>query len=402
MFGSGRARTLGTGMAIAVAVLAAAPHASATPPRAGHDLATPGGISVTTKATIELPGVGGHGDEVIADPAAHSVYISQTPDNNVVILNTDTNRIRAVVGGVAEANGIDYSPDYVFVAAAKSNAIAVISKATWRLVATVPSGGTSPDAVYYYPGKNSVFVGNVDSNNLVELSATAPFGIKGTLAMPAKGASGEDLGTYVPTTDRIYQSLDNRIVVIDPRTRTIKTVFTLPLPATESSKAIFYDRRQNLLWVGTTASKVLAVDPTTGAVAETVKTAGGMDQVSGDESRQLLFLGEKTGVMGIVDLQAKKNVADVPTEPVFHTLAYLPETGNVYAYWNKSNKVVVYHVVSRTPLGGVATGGGSTAAGRRDEPLLYGGAAALAAAAALAFGLLASRRRYRPSEHHTS
>jgi len=388
----------GAGMAVMVAVLAAAPYGSATPPPTGPD---PAGVTVTTKATIDLPGVGGHGDVVVADPDAHSVYVAQSPDNNLVVLNTDTNSIRTVIGNVPDANGIAYSPNYVFVAEAKPNMVAVISKDTWRVVATVPAGGEAPDAVYYVPGKNSVFVGNIDSNNLVEFSATPPFAAQGTLALrPDKGAKGQDLGTYVPSTDRIYQSIDNHITVINPNTRTIDTVFTLPLPATESSKDIFYDRQQNLLWVGTTASEVLAINPSTGAVAATVKTASGIDQVSGDENRQLLFVGEgKAGVMGIIDLNAKKNIADIPTEPTFHTLAYLPDTGDVYAYLNKANKVAVLHVESDTPLGGAATGAGATAAGR-DQRLLYGGAAALAAA--LGLTVLAVRRRDQAREHYTS
>jgi DNA-binding beta-propeller fold protein YncE len=391
----------GVGMAVMVAALAAAPHGTTTPPPTGPDPATSGGVSVTTKATIDLPGVGGHGDVVLADPAAHSVYLSQSPDNNVVILNTDTNTIRAVVGGVPESTGMAYSPSYVFVAESKANMVAVISKDTWRVVATVPSGGENPDAMYYDANKGSLFVGNIDSNNLVELSAKAPFAAQGTLALqPAKGENGEDLGTYVPSIDRIYQSIDNNITVINPNTRTIEKVFTLPIPAKESSKDIFYDRQQNLLWVATTASEVLAINPSTGAVAATVKTTSGIDQVAGDESRQLLFLGEgKAGVMGIVDLNAKKNIADIPTDPTFHTLAYLPGTGDVYAYLNKANKVAVYHVASDTPLGGAATGAGATAAGR-DQRLLYGGAATLAAA--LGLTVLAIRRRDQAGEHHSS
>jgi len=172
----------GAGMAVMVAVLAAAPYGSTTPPPpTGPDPA--GGVTVTTKATIDLPGVGGHGDVVIADPDAHSVYVAQSPDNNLVVLNTDTNSIRTVIGNVPDANGIAYSPSYVFVAEAKPNMVAVIAKDTWRVVATVPSGGEAPDAVYYVPGKNSVFVGNIDSNNLVEFSATPPFAAQGTLAL---------------------------------------------------------------------------------------------------------------------------------------------------------------------------------------------------------------------------
>lgn len=305
-----------------------------------------GGVHVTTKKTLDLPGVGGHGDVVVADRAAHSVYLSQSPDNNVVVLNTRTNRIRAVVAGVSDANGITYSRRYVFVAQASTNQVAVISKATWRVVARVASGGTAPDAVYYDHSDRSVFVGNVTSNNMEEFSAKAPFTVRGTLSLPpAHPTNGEDLGTYVRRTDRIYQSVDNTVVVINARTRTVEKVFTLPVAATESSKDIHYNPRQNLLWVATTASEVMAVRPGSGAVVTIVPTASGIDEVSGDPRTQLLYLGEgDAGVMGIVNMRTKENIRNVPTEPGFHTLAHLPGTNRVYAYLNFANKVRVYDV----------------------------------------------------------
>ncbi|MGH3436886.1 MAG: YncE family protein [Sciscionella sp.] len=303
-------------------------------------------VTVTVAKTIGLPGVGGHGDVVRSDPGARSVYISQSPDNNVVVINTRTNSIRAVVPGVIDANGIDYGPRYVFVAEASAGKVAVISKATWRVVASVPSGGAAPDAVYYDSRDRSVFVGNVDSGNMEEFSATAPFSIRGALRLgPANPKAGEDLGTYVRRTDRIYQSVDNTVAVINAHTRTVEKVYTLPVPASESSKDIYYDRWHHVLWVATTAAEVLAVNPETGVVEATVKTASGIDEVTGDPGRNLLFLGEgKAGVMGVVDMNSKKNIMNIPTESGFHTLAYQRGSGNVYAYLNYANKVTVYDV----------------------------------------------------------
>jgi len=60
---------------------------------------------------------------------------------------------------------------------------------------------------------------------------------------------------------------------------------------------------------------VLAIDPDTGKVVYTVKTASGMDQLAADTDDGLLFLGEsKAGVMGVVDLTTHENIADVKTE----------------------------------------------------------------------------------------
>ena len=59
--------------------------------------------------------------------------------------------------------------------------------------------------------------------------------------------------------------------------------------------------------MGTSDPRVLAIDPDTGKVVYTVKTASGMDQLAADTDDGLLFLGEsKAGVMGVVDLATMK------------------------------------------------------------------------------------------------
>jgi hypothetical protein len=48
--------------------------------------------------------------------------------------------------------------------------------------------------------------------------------------------------------------------------------------------------------------------------------------------------------MGVVDLSTHQNIADVRTEPAFHTEGYLPQAHLVYAYLNTSNKIDVDNV----------------------------------------------------------
>ena len=302
-------------------------------------------VNVTTRQTIALPGVGGHGDEVVVDAGAHSAYVAQSPDNNLVVIDTTTNSVKAVVPQIASGNGIAFSDSYVFVAEADGGAVAVIAKPSWKVIATVPSGGKTPDAVYYDPHENSVFVANDDSNNMEQFSAAAPFAIEGTLNLaPAQPKTGPDLGTFASADDKIYQSDDNNVDVIDAKTRTIQKVFT-PLSADVTTKDIYYDQARHLLWVGTSDPKVLAIDPDTGNVVYTVKTASGMDQLAADSDDGLLFLGEsKAGVMGVIDLATHENITDVKTESGFHTEGYLPGAHLAYAYLNQSNKIAVDNV----------------------------------------------------------
>jgi YVTN family beta-propeller protein len=330
---------------IAAAVLTVSCAAPTASPAATTAKAPAPKVNVTTQQTIALPGVGGHGDEVVVDPGAHAAYVAQSPDNNLVVINTTSNAVEAVVPQIASGNGIAFSDSYVFATEADSGAVAVIDKPTWKVIATVSSGGKTPDAIYYDPQENSVFVSNDDSNNMQQFAATAPFAIQGTLNLdPAQAKTGPDLGTYASADDTIYQSDDNRIDVIDAKTRTIKKVFT-PLSADATTKDIYYDQAHHLLWVGTSDPKVLAIDPDTGNVVYTVKTASGMDQLSADSDDGLLFLGEsKAGVMGVVDLATHQNIADVKTESGFHTEGYLPSAHLVYTYLNQSNKIAIDNV----------------------------------------------------------
>jgi YVTN family beta-propeller protein len=280
---------------------------------------------------------------VVTDPNAHSVYIAQSPDNNVVVIDTTTNTVRTVIPGIPSANGIAFNDTDMFVAEAPAGAVAVIDKSTWKVVATVASGGKTPDALYVDPTDNAVFVANDDSDNMEEFGASAPFAVRKTLALqPSPAKTGPDLGTYSPAGDQIYQADDNDVLVIDAKTLTIQRVVALPLAAGAAAKDMYDDQAHHLLWVATTGPEVLALDTATGTVVDQVKTASGADQVAVDRDRGLLFLGEgKAGALGVIDLASHRDIGDIKTEPDFHTQDYLPSSGVLYAYLNGSNTIAV-------------------------------------------------------------
>lgn len=309
---------------------------------------TASAVTARVQKSIRLPGVGGKGDVVVADPGVNRVYVAQSPDNNVVVINTTTNTIEAVIRHVPKATGMAYSHNYVFVSESSAKRVAVISKAGWRVIATVPSGGTTPDAIYYDTPTDTVFVANADSNTMEFFSASAPFAVGGSIPLqPAKPKKGPDLGTYVPETGMIYQSDDNRVLVIDAARRAIANVFTLPLPPGARAKDMFYDGPRHLLWVSTSVKEIVAVDPGTGRVLKTVATASGADQISGDEQHRLLYLGEgKAGVMGVLDLDTAGS-ANFKTDIATHTLATQPSTDSVYLYRDVPNLVDVLKIARK-------------------------------------------------------
>ena len=236
-------------MAITTAALLTASCATPTATPAAPTSQTPAPkVNITTQKTIALPVSEATATRLSSTRGAHSAYVAQSPDNNLVVINTTANSVEAVVPQIASGNGIAFSDSYVFVAEADAGAVAVIAKPSWKVIATVPSGGKTPDDIYDDPHENSIFVTNDDSNNMEQFSATAPFAIEGTLNLdPAQAKTGPDLGTYASADDKIYQSDDNKVDVIDAKTRTIQKVFT-PLSADATTKDIYYDQAHHLLW----------------------------------------------------------------------------------------------------------------------------------------------------------
>ena len=332
----------GAGFTAALLTASCATH-TATAPAAGaqftHAIAPK--VAIATAKTISLPGIGGHGDEVVVDPAAHVAYIAQSPDNDVVVIDTAANNVKAVVPQVANANGIAFSDTRV---RCRSRCGRCGGHRQTHLEGDRHRALGRKDARRRDDllCENSIFVANDDSNNMQQFSAAAPFSVQGTLNLdPAGAKTGPDLGTYSSVDDKIYQSDDNNVDVIDAKTRTIQKVIT-PLSAGATAKDMYFDQAHHLLWVGTSDRDVIAIDPDSGKVVYTVKTASGMDQLAADTDHGLLFLGEsKAGVMGVVDLATHQNIADVKTESGFHTEGYLPGSHLVYAYLNTSNTIQV-------------------------------------------------------------
>src|ERR1700726_678391 len=96
--------------------------------------------------TIDLPGtVGGHGDWVAYDPQTEAIWLAQAPDHNVVVIDANKLTVKATIPGIDVGNGIDFNDTYAFVTDATPNKLVVIDKKTFNKVASVDTGGKTPD-----------------------------------------------------------------------------------------------------------------------------------------------------------------------------------------------------------------------------------------------------------------
>ena len=296
--------------------------------------------------TIDLPGSkGGHGDWVTYDSPSKTVWLAQSPDNNVVVIDTTSMTVKGTVSGVANGNGIAITPDYAFVADPDNNLLVVIDKNTLKTVASLKPQGKTPDGVVYDPDTDQVYVTCDDSNDTTVFSAKSPFAQVAHIQLqPNPDKDGPDVAVYVGAKKKIYQPVHNVIDVIDPATNTVTDVWKPDVK--HDVKPLVYDSKTNHLFVGTTDKKMLVLDADTGALVASFALKGSVDETAIDEGARRAYVGDKAGSIEVVDLDANKVIDFLPSEKNVHTLAVDTDTHNVYVYRNASNKVDVFQMTS--------------------------------------------------------
>ena len=300
------------------------------------------GASYKLAKTIDLPGgKGGHGDWTIYNPATGMVWLSQSPDHAIVVIDTKTNTVVHVIPDVANSNGIGFAGAYAFAADNDSNNVVVIDQKTFAKVATLTPEGKGPDTVNYLSKEGRIYVSG--TNDATEFSATKPFKVEANIKLnPNPVKDGPDIAVYVASKDRIYQPVDNVIDVIDAKTGKV-SVWDVGIQG--SAKAAAYDAKTNHLIVGTGEKKVLIIDADSGKVLDTVAVPGAVDATVLDEPTRRAYVGDKSGVVDVIDLDTNKIVDSLASEKNVHTLAVDTKTHAIYVYRNESNKVDVFEMV---------------------------------------------------------
>jgi DNA-binding beta-propeller fold protein YncE len=292
--------------------------------------------------TIDLPGTaGGHGDWVTYDPDTETVWLAQAPDHNVIVLDANKLSVKATISGIDVGNGIDINKTYAFVTDATPGKLVVVDKRTFKKVASIDSGGKTPDGVNIDTRNGKVFVANDDSNNEAVFESKPPFKLIDTFKLkPEDAKDGPDVAIYVRSLDRLYQPVGGNIDVIDPNTNKILAVWDFGVKS--DAKGGIYDSKTNHLIFGTGDKKMLVVDAANGKLVTTIPVAGAVDQTAIDAEKRRAFVGDKTGNIEVVDLDTNQVVDHIATEKNMHTLTVDPKTHRLFVYLNASNKVGVF------------------------------------------------------------
>lgn len=294
--------------------------------------------------TIDLPGKGGHGDWVTFDPKTDTVWLAQSPDSNVIVIDARKLEIKAVIPDIVDGNGIATDGKFAFVTDATNNKLNVIDETTFKRIASVDTSGKKPDGVAIDTRRGNVYVGNDDSNTTTVFQGKPHFKQIGSIQLqPNPAKDGPDVNLYVPELDRVYQPVDNVVDVINPNTAKVEAVWDFGLK--KAAKPMVYDSKAKHLIIGSRDKKILIVDPK-GKLLDSIPFEGGkIDEIAIDVKQRRLFLGDKDGSLEVIDLDSNQVVDHLPAEKDTHTLAVDSKTHRIFVYLNKSNKVSVFEPI---------------------------------------------------------
>jgi YVTN family beta-propeller protein len=198
----------------------------------------PAASATTNTATI---GVGANPIGVGVDPSAHTVYVANTENDTVSVINEATNTVTATIGAVVYPDGVGVDPAthtvYVANAAAGSSTVSVINEATNTVTATINVGaGSEPENVGVDPSTHTVYVTSAGSNTVSVIN-----GATNTVTATINVANFP-VGVGVdPSTHTVYvtNTGSNTVSVFTPAIITGAPAFTSGSAATAHSGVAF-------------------------------------------------------------------------------------------------------------------------------------------------------------------
>ena len=263
----------------------------------------------------KLGGTGGW-DYLLADSAAHLLYITHGP--RVEVIDSNTGKAVAAIIGMKGTHGIalDDLGRYGYISDGGSNAVLVFDRHTFRTVTTI-AAGTNPDGIVFDPSSRTVWAFNGRSHSATVIDAStnevvATLNLPGKPEFPVADAQGS-----------IYDNIEseNEIVRIGAHTKQI--IATWKLTSCDSPSGLAMDRAHRRLFAVCDNKKMAVLDADTGKQLASPDIGNGPDAAAFDAKRQLAFSSNGEGTLTVVDVaHGYLPIETLPTERGARTMAY--------------------------------------------------------------------------------
>jgi DNA-binding beta-propeller fold protein YncE len=285
------------------------------------------GYKVTKR--IAIGGDGGW-DYLTFDQASRRLFIARA--NRVMVVDVDGGKLLGEIPGTNGVHGVAIAAKAARAVASngKDNSVLIFDLKTLAAVGTVKTGG-KPDAILFEPLTGLVATSDGASNDvtLVDVEKAAAVG---TIALPGRPETGVSDGK-----GKIFVNLEDKgaIAVIDILAR--KVVATWPLAGCEEPTGLAYDAANRRLFSGCHNSTLVVVDADSGKNVQKLTIGAGVDAVTFDAGKKLVFTSNGEGNVSVVRQESADKYSsyeNVPTAPKAKTIALDAEKHRLYTVTN--------------------------------------------------------------------
>ena len=305
--------------------------ASMTPPGYAADRSTPlerAQPALQRVRDLPLPGRAARFDYQGVDSAARRLYISHMGDDHLVVVDLDSARVVANVGGIASPTGVLAVPPRhtVYVSAPGRHEVVAVDDRTLAVTARI-GGIRFPDGIAYAPTEQAVFVSD-ESGGADMVIDTRTNVRRRTIALGGEAGNTH----YDPVSRCILVAVQtrNQLVAIDPATE--RVVRRYDLPGSDHPHGFTLDIPGRLAFVSSEGNDVLQVlDLRTMQVLATYRVGEDPDVLAWDAAWRRLYVASEGGVVSIFDAagDSLRPVGEIRA-PHAHTVAVDPATHRVY------------------------------------------------------------------------
>ncbi len=272
----------------------------------------------------KLGGTGGW-DYLIADSAAHRLYLTRGP--RVDVVDTTTGKLAGSITGLKGTHGVALDPEgkLGYISDGGSNAVLVFDRATLATVATIPVGG-NPDAIIYEPATRTVWTFNGRSKDASVIDA-ASRKVVATIPLPGKPEFA-----VVDGKGTLYDNIEDKNVIVRLDAHTNKVTATWPLAGCDSPSGLAFDVEGGRLFSVCDGKKMAVTDAKTGKSLATPDIGDGPDAAGWDAVHKLAFASSGDGILAVVDAStpAYKTIESLATQKSARTMAYDAATDRIY------------------------------------------------------------------------
>ncbi|HEY2226563.1 MAG TPA: hypothetical protein VGI22_02270 [Xanthobacteraceae bacterium] len=269
---------------------------------------------------IPLGAVRGRIDHMAVDVERHRLFVAELGNDSVGVVDLDARKVVHVLGGLKEPQGVGYLPstDTLFVANGGDGSVRLFRGPDYAAGGRIDLGDDA-DNIRVDPASKRVIVG-YGGGALAAIDAAAARKVA-DIRLPAHPESFQ----LDPDSNRIFVNVPNRRIIAVVDAVAGKQVASWPMSAGANFPMALDPEAHRVLVMFRSPAKLAAFAMQDGAALAAVDSCGDADDLFIDAKRRRVYVSCGEGAIDVLDAQAYRRIARIPTVTGARTSLFVPE-----------------------------------------------------------------------------